>query len=250
MSDTNAQPTPTVTQGWATGGPLPVPDNQPMRAIPEQPNMVAIRYGEPPTLTAEDLERQRLARIKPADKSAGAIRIALANVASDTVIATARVEGLQDQVQRLLHAGGSVSAIQQARLRMSDAQTETDQLHAMAASLQVSLVRAEQAEAAELAALAARVPAAQAAVEAFREFALKKYAKLAAELEAGLAMETAAEAAMTTLKDAASRLGHKRPADLPRVVTAGREEAMRARMCVPGWIDPPRNPFNIQAVYG
>ena len=248
------QPVVTATPGWMhQGADLPVPDNQTVQRIPQQMDPVKIEYGDKrQTVTADELERERQARLRPADKSVRAVSVALANVEYDTVTATARVAGLQDQVQRLLEGGGSIAAIQQARARLADTQVELDQLTAMAASLRTSLARAEAVEAADLAALEVRIPAAQAAVDAFYKFATTRYAKLAAEMEAGLNLEAAAEAAMVTLREAARRLGRKSPVDLPMAVTAGRDEPLRLRLCVPGYIypvqsQPNRNPGAIYA---
>lgn len=234
MSDTYPHSPVTVTPGWATGQPLPIPDRQPIVRIPEQPNPVQIiRADAGPT--ADDLERIRVGRRRPADRSARAVQNALDAVVGDKAIAVARLASRTDAAKNAFDAGASAVQVIAARHARDVAQVELDQLEAMEGGLQLSLTRAQEAEAEEVRALVASVPAAEATVAAFRRFIDVDYFKHAAKIAAGLALESQAEDALRTLRAASRHVaGMPAPADLPRVQNGTLQETFSYRASLPG----------------
>lgn len=239
MSDTQASASyphspVTVTPGWATGQPLPIPDRQPIVRIPEQPDPVQIiRADAGPT--ADDLERIRVGRRRPADRSARAVQNALDAVVADKAIAAARLASRTDAAQNAFTTGAAAVQVIAARQARDIAQVELDQLTAMEAGLQLSLIRAKEAEAEEVRALVASVPAAEATVAAFRRFIEQEYPRHAAKIAAGLALESQAEDALRTLRAAYQHVsGMTAPADLPRVQNGALQETFGYRASLPG----------------
>ena len=172
-----------------------------------------------------------LARRRPADKSATAIRRALDAVVADTIIGTARVESFQDRMGRMMRDGASVPDIRKVRGDLDAAQIELDSLHLQSASLDASLTVAEDREAEELRDLAAKVTTAQSTVAKFRKFIGTDYPALAAKVAAGLAMEREAEDGHGC---AARRRGLSARPRRARGVATGAERAGAGGIPVPG----------------
>jgi hypothetical protein len=237
-------PQPTVT----TAGPRPTAaqldhERWMARQRPEQP-MIIKNYGIQPTI--EEVEQERLRRLRPAGTTPGDYRRALAAIANERPLVSARLAGLRDQENSLLLVGTALD-IQAIRVKIDEATIELERLGRLETHAVSGLARAEVVEAEELRALAAQVPAAQKTVESYRKSAAK-IAEHAAAIAAIIATEEGAEAALRVLQLAAARLpGHSTPAALP-VAPNGR--AWRVSVTIPGHVVPPTPAFNVSQVYG
>lgn len=231
MSET-AAPTVTVTGGWGDRAPMP-PDRQPVARIPEQPNRVTVTH--PDNLpSADDLQRARIARRRPADRSARAVQNALDAVVLDLAAANATLARRQDAAHLALESG-TPAGVKAARDAVELGTIEVQQLEMQEAGLRVGLERALDVEAEAVQALATSVPVAAAKVAAFRRFIDREYPGLAAKIAAGMGLEAEAEQAHAVLRAAAYSLpGHDAPEPLPRAANGTLAESYRYRMSLPG----------------
>lgn len=245
MSQTG--PSPTATPGWANGGPLPMPDNQTVRAIPEQLNPVVIQYGDRNEPTAAEIEAERLRRMRPAGTMPADYRRALDAIEAEQAIAVTRLAGLKERVTTLMRGDGTAADIQSTRMRVDHAQIEVDRLGLRRADVTAGLARAQAAEEDALHRLAAAVPAAKATLAAYLKAIDTEFPKHAKAIAAIVAQEAAAEEAAGILTAAASKLaGHEPPENIPRAPDG---RAWRVSVDLPGYVAKPAAPFNISSVY-
>lgn len=245
MSQTG--PSPTATPGWANGGPLPMSDNQTVRAIPEQSNPVVIQYGDRNEPTAAEIEAERLRRMRPAGTMPADYRRALDAIEAEQAIAVTRLAGSKERVTALMRGDGTAADIQSTRTRAEHAQIEVDRLELRRADVTAGLARAQAAEEDALRRLAAAVPAAKATLAAYLKAITTDFPKHASAVAAILAMEAGAEEAVGILTAAASKLaGHEAPESVPRAPDG---KAWRATVNLPGHVSPPAPAFSIASIY-
>lgn len=178
------------------------------------PGNVSITNGHQPT--AAEVENDRLARCRPADRSAAATREALANIVTERAISDARLLSAQDKVDRALL--GHPSDLKRAREALATAQDEVDQYAAREAGMRVALENREVQERGAAAELARLYHAAEDRAAKFRAFLAKDYSKHAAAIAAGIALEREALHADVILRETAKLwpgVACSRP-DIPR----------------------------------
>jgi hypothetical protein len=195
-------------------------------------------YGEIQSFA--EMEVERLGRLRPASGASGDIRAALTAVAAEMVLATARFEGINDQIGRMM-TSGTAADIMAARGRLELAEIELQRLAHLEAEMRPALIRAEAAEASRQAALDALVPDARKTVAAFRKAVETEFPKLAARIAELVEMERECEAALHTIRTA----GY--PASLP--LTPG-GHSLRTSVTILGYVERPRAPVNEGSVYG
>ena len=189
-----------------------------------------------PPLSAEDIENERLARCRPADRSAAATRDALANIALERAVSDARLLSAQDEVQRKMLA--HPNDLRRAREALVRAQDDADQYAAREVAMRTALEKREAQEAGAAADLARLAQAAEERAAKFRTFLARDYAKHAAAIAAGLALEKDALHADMLLREAMNAwpgVPATRP-DIPRTATGTSYSHL---VFLPGHASPP-----------
>jgi hypothetical protein len=191
------------------------------------PGMVS--YAPPPE---PETHMQRLARLRPADRSAVATRTALAAIAAEHQAAETRLDQLQQaRTRKLLTA--APSEIAAARDAVETCEIEIEQFSALTEALTAALRHreAEEAEAGKM--LAELADAAARACKAATKFLTTDYEKHARAIVAGVELEQ-------TALNALARLQHER-ASWPGVAVPF------VSLVLPNWHYPPAVPRSAYA---
>ena len=188
------------------------------------------------------MDSATLAKLRPIDESADAIRTAIAAVSDERAAATHRAGALTAERTKLLLTA-TTSAIAKAEAAIREAMVDKEQLDAMSTALAPLLAAAEEREAD--AAHAELVREAAEATEKFNEWLATEYAPHAAAIAAGIALERQATQLRERLRD--PRTGAM-PENLPPMARAfvgldGRALGFMVRLpaVAPG-VEPPAWP--------
>ena len=144
------------------------------------------------------MDSATLAKLRPIDESADAIRTAIAAVSDERAAATHRAGALTAERTKLLLTA-TTSAIAKAEAAIREAMVDKEQLDAMSTALAPLLAAAEEREAD--AAHAELVREAAEATEKFNEWLATEYAPHAAAIAAGIALERQATQLRERLRD-------------------------------------------------
>jgi hypothetical protein len=159
------------------------------------------------------VDAKTLARLRPADDSARAIRIAIDAVKHERTTAEQRMVDYAARRTDLL-LNGSTAEIRAAEEAIRDAETDLARLDAISPALSSQLAEAVAREAGD--AQAEQVRASVAKIERFNSWFAESYAKHAAALAEGLELEREAERARTALRNTTVAL----PTGLPEMARA------------------------------
>ena len=160
------------------------------------------------------MDSATLAKLRPADDTAAAIRTALDAVDAERSAVVHRMADLAAERGRLLLVG-TTAAITKTEAAIRDAATDLEQLDAIEAALRRLLIEAE--EQAASVAFSQRIAEAAAATQAFNDWFTSAYPGLASAIAAGIALEVQAVRLREALRD--RRTGHM-PEGLPALAAA------------------------------
>ena len=196
---------------------------------------VIVTHAAP--LSATDIENERKARYRPADRSAQATRDALTAVQIDAVSMKTRVGHLESRVQHLLTRGAPLPDVNRARDDLATAQQQSADLGMREAGLRVALEQRTQAEADAAEELIRLAAVAEQHAGRFRQFLARDYPKAAALIAAGMEHERAALRADVALQEA-GRLWPGVPCPRPDIPRAADGAGYGHRICLPGHCAP------------
>ena len=196
---------------------------------------VIVTHAAP--LSATEMENERQARYRPADRSADATRKALTAVQADAAGMAVRVGHLQSRVRHLLTGGSPPPDVRRARDELGAAEQQLADLGVREAGLRVALEQREQAEADAAENLIRLAAVAEQHAARFRQFLAKDYGRAAALIAAGMEHERAALRADAALREA-GRLWPGVPCPRPDIPRAVDGSGYGHRACLPGYYAP------------